>query len=199
MYGKTLHTPYATFRRVVVSLRGHGQSPVLLSACCVGSLCSVGCHGPSRPWSSRLVPSVCDERQPPAALFVAGDPRWFCPAELGRRCGAAVGRVGTGIPWLAFCAHWEATQHQHAGSAPAVGRLAWLSVCLCCCLLVRGPTCLLCRPIHLSVPRPPVCPGAQVYRQASRWADGEVRQAASGRALGLRQGSAPGPGDYGTA
>ena len=31
-----------TFRRVVVSLRGPGRSPVLPFACCVGSLCSVG-------------------------------------------------------------------------------------------------------------------------------------------------------------
>ena len=33
--------PCVTFRRVVVSLRGPGQSPVLPFACCVGSLCSV--------------------------------------------------------------------------------------------------------------------------------------------------------------
>ena len=31
-----------TFRRVVVSLRGPGQSPIRPFACCVGSLCSVG-------------------------------------------------------------------------------------------------------------------------------------------------------------
>ena len=34
--------PRVTFRRVVVSLRGPGQSPVLPFACCVGSLRSVG-------------------------------------------------------------------------------------------------------------------------------------------------------------
>ena len=34
--------PRVTFRRVIVSLRGPGQSPVLPFACCVGSLCSVG-------------------------------------------------------------------------------------------------------------------------------------------------------------
>ena len=34
--------PCVTFRRVVVALRGPGQSPVLPFACCVGSLCSVG-------------------------------------------------------------------------------------------------------------------------------------------------------------
>ena len=38
--------PSVTFRRVVVSLRGPGQSPVLPSACCVGSLRSDGrCGG----------------------------------------------------------------------------------------------------------------------------------------------------------
>ena len=35
-------SPRVTFRRVVVSLRGPGQSPVLPFACCVGSLLSVG-------------------------------------------------------------------------------------------------------------------------------------------------------------
>ena len=34
--------PRVTFRRVVVSLRGPGQSPVRPFACCVGSLRSVG-------------------------------------------------------------------------------------------------------------------------------------------------------------
>ena len=34
--------PRVAFRRVVVSLRGPGQSPVRPSACCVGSLRSVG-------------------------------------------------------------------------------------------------------------------------------------------------------------
>ena len=34
--------PCVTFRRVVVSLRGPGQSPGLPFACCVGSLLSVG-------------------------------------------------------------------------------------------------------------------------------------------------------------
>jgi hypothetical protein len=39
--------PRVTFRRVVVSLRGPGQSPVLPFACCVGLLLSVGCfQGP---------------------------------------------------------------------------------------------------------------------------------------------------------
>ena len=34
--------PHVTFRRVVASLWGPGQSPVLPFACCVGSLLSVG-------------------------------------------------------------------------------------------------------------------------------------------------------------
>ena len=45
-------TPCVTFRRVAVSVRGPGQSPVLPFACCVGSLhfvgrcdlCSCGCR-----------------------------------------------------------------------------------------------------------------------------------------------------------
>ena len=44
------HTPCVTFRRVVVSLRGPGQSPVLPFACCVGSLRSVGRCGRCSCW-----------------------------------------------------------------------------------------------------------------------------------------------------
>ena len=43
-------TPRVTFRRVVVSLRGPGQSPVLPFACCVGSLRSVGRCGRCSCW-----------------------------------------------------------------------------------------------------------------------------------------------------
>ena len=39
-----------TFRRVVISLRGPGQSPVLPFACCVGSLLSVGRCGRCSCW-----------------------------------------------------------------------------------------------------------------------------------------------------
>ena len=42
--------PRVTFRRVVVSLRGPGQSPVLPFACCVGSLCSVSHCGRCSCW-----------------------------------------------------------------------------------------------------------------------------------------------------
>ena len=42
--------PCVTFRRVVVSLRGPGQSPVLPFACCVGSLRSVGRCGRCSCW-----------------------------------------------------------------------------------------------------------------------------------------------------
>ena len=42
--------PRVTFRRVVVSLRGPGQSPVLPFACCVGSLLSVGRCGRCSCW-----------------------------------------------------------------------------------------------------------------------------------------------------
>ena len=38
----TIDPPCVTFRLVVVSLRGPGQSPVLPFACCVESLLSVG-------------------------------------------------------------------------------------------------------------------------------------------------------------
>ena len=39
-----------TFRLVVVSLQGPGQSPVLPFACCIGSLLSVGRCGPCSCW-----------------------------------------------------------------------------------------------------------------------------------------------------
>ena len=42
--------PRVTFRRVVVSLRGPGQSPVLPFACCVGSLRSDGRCGRCSCW-----------------------------------------------------------------------------------------------------------------------------------------------------
>ena len=42
--------PRVTFRRVVVSLRGPGQSPVLPFACCVGPLRSVGRCGRCSRW-----------------------------------------------------------------------------------------------------------------------------------------------------
>ena len=42
--------PPVTFRRVVVSLQGPGQSPVLPFACCVGSLRSVGRCGRCSRW-----------------------------------------------------------------------------------------------------------------------------------------------------
>ena len=42
--------PCVTLRRVVVSLRGPGQSPVLPFACCVGSLLFVGCCGRCSCW-----------------------------------------------------------------------------------------------------------------------------------------------------
>ena len=43
-------TPRVTFRRVVVLLRGPGQSPVLPFACCVGALRSVGRCGRCSCW-----------------------------------------------------------------------------------------------------------------------------------------------------
>ena len=42
--------PCVTFRLVVVSVRGPGQSPVLPFACCVGSLLSVGRCGRCSCW-----------------------------------------------------------------------------------------------------------------------------------------------------
>ena len=42
--------PCVTFRRLAVSLRGPGQSPVLPFACCIGSLCSDGRCGPCSCW-----------------------------------------------------------------------------------------------------------------------------------------------------
>ena len=42
--------PRVTFRRVAVSLQGTGQSPVLPSACCVGSMRSDGRCGRCSLW-----------------------------------------------------------------------------------------------------------------------------------------------------
>ena len=99
--------PCATFRPVVVSLRGPGQSPVRPFACCVGSLLSVGrcgrcscwcrfrvrgaqwlvCRGLC--WMWRDVPFACQRRpingvlrnSPPPAGFVwgPGQPRPIRP------------------------------------------------------------------------------------------------------------------------
>ena len=49
-FSATKPPPCVTFRRVVVPLRGPGQSPVLPSACCVGSLLSVGRCGRCSCW-----------------------------------------------------------------------------------------------------------------------------------------------------
>ena len=51
--------PRVTFRRVVVSLRGPGQSPVLPFACCVGSqvLTAAACGAPAGVISAFVEPS----------------------------------------------------------------------------------------------------------------------------------------------
>ena len=65
-----LPPPCVTFRRVVVPLRGPGQSPVLPFACCVGSLRSVGRCGRCSCWcrfrvcgAQRLVLGLCHIRE----------------------------------------------------------------------------------------------------------------------------------------
>ena len=65
--------PCVTFRLVVVSLRGPGQSPVLPFACCVGSLLSDGCCGRCSCWCRFCVRGVgvlglCWSRQVPFVL-----------------------------------------------------------------------------------------------------------------------------------
>ena len=72
--------PCVTFRRVVVSLRGPGQSPVLPFACCVGSLLSVGRCGRCSRW--------CRFRVRRAQWLVC----WDC-AECGGMCRLRVRRV----------------------------------------------------------------------------------------------------------
>ena len=92
VYGRpsTPKPPCVTFRRVVVSLRGPGRSPVLPFACCVGLLLSVGrcgrcscwCHlrvrgaqwlPPPPPWALQSPPSpregVFGPRQPIVTTF----------------------------------------------------------------------------------------------------------------------------------
>ena len=65
--------PCVTFRRVAISLRGPGQSPVLPFACCVGSLCSVSRCGRCSCW--------CRFRVRGAQSLVC----WGC-AECGGMC-----------------------------------------------------------------------------------------------------------------
>ena len=83
--------PCVTFRRVAVSLRGPGQSPVLPFACCVGSLRSVGrcgrcscrCRFRVRGAQS-LVCRGCAGCGGMCRLRVSGtnDPRCSCPHTL---------------------------------------------------------------------------------------------------------------------
>ena len=81
--------PCVTFRRVVVSLRGPGRSPVLPFACCVGSLRSVGRCGRCSCW--------CRCRVRGAQWLVC----WGC-AECGMVCrlrvSGAQGWGGGGSP-----------------------------------------------------------------------------------------------------
>ena len=78
--------PGVTFRRVVVSLRGPGQSPVLPFACCVGLLSSVGRCGRCSCW----------------CCFRVRGAQWLvCRGCAGRgRCCLCV----SGAQWLACCA-----------------------------------------------------------------------------------------------
>ena len=76
-----------TFRRVVVPLRGPGQSPVLPFACCVGSLLSVGRCGRCSCWcrfrvrgALSLVCQGCTGCHPPPAFRMPN----LCPASLTR-------------------------------------------------------------------------------------------------------------------
>ena len=62
-------TPRVTFRRVVVSLRGPGQSPVRPFACCVGSLRSVGCCGRCSCWCP---PPPPPDPYPPTKEIIVG-------------------------------------------------------------------------------------------------------------------------------
>ena len=62
--------PRVAFRRVAVSLRGPGQSPVLPFACCVGSLRSVGRCGRCSCW---------------CCFCVRGAPSLVCPPPFGQQ------------------------------------------------------------------------------------------------------------------
>ena len=77
-----------TFRRVVVSLRGPGQSPVLPFACCVGSLRSVPLWCLNRlktPWTWReYVHRACTMRGRCPAPVVRGPSRPRLSASGGR-------------------------------------------------------------------------------------------------------------------
>ena len=65
--------PCVTFRRVTVSLRGPGQSPVLPFACCVGSLPFVGCSSLCSCWC------CCRVRRGPSLVY------WGCAGRGKRR------------------------------------------------------------------------------------------------------------------
>ena len=83
-------TPCVTFRPVVVSLRGPGQSPVLPFACCVGSLRSVGRCGRCSCW--------CRFRVHGAQWLVC----WGC-AECGMVCRFSVSPPLAHCPRLSPC------------------------------------------------------------------------------------------------
>ena len=101
--------PRVTFRRVVASLRGPGQSPVLPFACCVGSLLSAGRCGRCSCWCRFRVRGaqwlvcrgcagcgrVCRLRVPsPPPLRPHAHTRPYCLYHSGPRTGAAARRRG---------------------------------------------------------------------------------------------------------
>ena len=80
-------TPRVTFRRVVVSLRGPGQSPVLPFACCVGSLRSVGrCGRCSSPPPD--TEALCHPPPPPCMTSQGTAGRCRSPPSLAVSCSA---------------------------------------------------------------------------------------------------------------
>ena len=77
-HSNTSLPPCVTFTRVVVSLRGRGQSPVLPFACCVGSLLSVGRCGRCSFW--------CRFRISPAQWLAYWGSCWLLRGSLDGFC-----------------------------------------------------------------------------------------------------------------
>ena len=96
-----------TFRRIIVSLRGPGQSPVLPFACCVGSLRSVGRCGRCSCW--------CRFRGRGAQSLESG----FSRCAGG--CKAVGGQWGAGQKWCRAEVTGIPSKGEEGGVTPSSG------------------------------------------------------------------------------
>ena len=124
---RTPPPPRVTFRRVVVPLRGPGQSPVLRFACCVGSLCSVGRCGRCSRWcrfrvrrAQWLVCRGCAGCGGMCRLRVSAPPPPFPTGHHSTPPGAGGGGGGHAGPGSSPHCNWLRACHHHRSSLPIV-------------------------------------------------------------------------------